>query len=564
MKLVSEKIKSIILPLKFVLALTLIISCSSEEESFPEEQADLNFQISFNNISESNRQSMVKLPDCSAALPSYAEVVLIGPENVGSVASPEQIDFSSDTETASLSLSPGTYQLEYFAVYDEADNMIWFAPNASDFTDFVASPLPSSVEVNTYNTSSLPVQVVCYDNRVLIDPDAITAEEYVSDLGVGFDVTWSEFGRYMDLYQEQVVIDFADAGFTNVRIRMNEENPDATFMANLKAQVDHCLAHGIKPILAYQGFYLEESATSPEDAREHLSNWWRNMAEFFQGYPPELAFNVLVEISGNYKKDPETMNFVYEGVYEAIRETNPSRNIIFPPVNISNPDWLSELEIPGGDDPYTMAEWHFYAAGPDPTPGHRKYWNDGTTLEERENITAPIETAVAWMNETGYVSWVGAWMAGNYNKGNDYTVEEQVGIASFVSRTLNSYDIPYSLNAGNKYYDYENLEWFNRTTDAAGIPVRDAILDPDKASIYAGIDYTGDSARLDVGTYNSDDLSSLGMLSNITSVMVPFDYEVIVYDGDNQTGTSQILDITTRDLSGFDVRSMEVIYLNSY
>jgi len=219
-------------------------------------------------------------------------------------------------------------------------------------------------------------------------------------------------------------------------------------------------------------------------------------------------------------------------------------------------------EVPPGSDPNVMAEWHFYAAGPRKDPSNKKYWLDGSTAQERQNILDPINTAVQWMNETGYVTWVGAWMVGNYNKGNDYTVEEQVGFASYMSRQLNAVDIPFAVNAGNKYY--ENYEWFNRTTDAAGIPVRDALLDSEKAVVYAVVDYGGVSASLAEGTYSSSDLTSNGMFENIHSVMVPFDYEVTVYDGDNQTGSSQVLDITTRDLSGFTVRSMEVNYLNSY
>ena len=562
MKFRSEKLKHLLLKLNIALLLLAIVSCTSEEENLPDTNTSLNFQIELTS-SNLNRQSTADLPDCSENAPAYAEVVLTGAENVGSIANPQRVDFASDSETENLDLAPGNYQLVHFSVYDENNTQIWIAPTDSEFSEFVSNPLPNSVNVTSYEQSSLTVQVVCYENRTLIDPDAITAAEYVSELGVGFDVTWSEFNKYMELYSSQVPQDFADAGFTNVRIRMNEENPDAQFITDLRNQISQSIDNGIYPIIAYQGHYLEETATSDEDAREHLVNWWGNMANQLKDFGPELGFNVLVEISGRYKEDYTAMNSFYEDVYDTIRSTNPTRNIIFPPVSISNPEYLQFLEIPGGDDPYVMAEWHLYAAGPKKSQS-KKYWVDGSTAEERENVTGPIETAVQWMNETGHVSWVGAWMAGNYNKENEYSVEEQVDFASFMTRTLEKYNIPHSVNAGNKYYDYETNTWLNRTTDVAGIPVRDAILDPDQAAVYAGADYTGDSARLAVGTYNSSDLSSLGMLNNITSVMVPFDYEVTVYDGDNLTGNSQVLDITTRDLGSYNVRSMEVVYLNSY
>ena len=86
----------------------------------------------------------------------------------------------------------------------------------------------------------------------------IEAATYISSLGKGFDVTWSEFKKYSDAFKEEVVSDFAQAGFTNVRIRMNLEKPtlNATFMANLKRQVSYCIKYGISPIIAYQGFLL--------------------------------------------------------------------------------------------------------------------------------------------------------------------------------------------------------------------------------------------------------------------------------------------------------------------
>ena len=54
----------------------------------------------------------------------------------------------------------------------------------------------------------------------------ITPAQYVNELGKGFDVTWSEFNKYMERYTPSVPQHFAAAGFTNVRIRMNEQNPD--------------------------------------------------------------------------------------------------------------------------------------------------------------------------------------------------------------------------------------------------------------------------------------------------------------------------------------------------
>ena len=50
---------------------------------------------------------------------------------------------------------------------------------------------------------------------------SITPADYVANLGIGFDVTFAEFRKYIKAYTPQVPEAFANAGFTNVRIRMN-------------------------------------------------------------------------------------------------------------------------------------------------------------------------------------------------------------------------------------------------------------------------------------------------------------------------------------------------------
>lgn len=52
-------------------------------------------------------------------------------------------------------------------------------------------------------------------------------------IGKGFDVNWSEFPKYMKLYNSDVPTFFEDQGFKNVRIRMQETNPDQIFMDRL-------------------------------------------------------------------------------------------------------------------------------------------------------------------------------------------------------------------------------------------------------------------------------------------------------------------------------------------
>lgn len=148
---------------------------------------------------------------------------------------------------------------------------------------------------------------------------------------------------------------------------------------------------------------------------------------------------------------------MYERVVAAIRETNPDRIVMISPRLRSDPDYLHELEIPSGHHGYLMAEWHFYAAGPSKS-NPKKQWTTGTE-QEKQLILDKIRTACEWQRTTGIPTWVGAWMPGNYNDGDAYTVEEQCAFASFVVSSLEQAGIPFAVNSDTKFYDRENGEW---------------------------------------------------------------------------------------------------------
>ncbi len=410
-----------------------------------------------------------------------------------------------------------------------------------------------------------PIEIV---DPVVITPTNVfpsdtTAVEYVNYLGKGFDVTFSEFPKYIQLYDEKIIKDMKKAGFTSCRIRIGEGAPDATFFNNLKKQIRDCNKYGIFPIIAYQGAYIEDIAMTDKEARDHLVLWWKNMATQLKDFPNSVSFNILIEISGTYKTNYTSINSFYADVHTAIRTISPKRIVIFPPVNISDPDYLSNLKIPGSVDSFTMAEWHFYAAGPTKKIDNKKYWLNGTTLEERENILEPIRTAVAWMKKTGYKSWVGAWMAGNYNKENEYTIPEQVAFASFMTRALDKEKIPFCINADNKFYDFEKQEWYNIYADGGGIPVRDVIIHPYSVFLYESPYYIGTCKILEEGKYNEQQINALG-LAKIGSLMVPFDFEVKLYPEKDFGGNPFILKNTTEDISDKKIKSVEVKFLRSY
>ena len=80
----------------------------------------------------------------------------------------------------------------------------------------------------------------------------------------------------------------------------------------------------------------------------------------------------------------------------------------------------------------------------------------------QDKIDAPLR----WQEKTGVLTWVGTWMSGNYNGGNDYSVTEQAVFASFMAEALTKAGIPFAINADSHFFDRENGGFYS--VNAAG------------------------------------------------------------------------------------------------
>ncbi len=284
----------------------------------------------------------------------------------------------------------------------------------------------------------------------------IAPQLYQSLLGRGMDVDWCKTDQGMAAYNSKAVADFKAAGVSHVRIRVKED-ADEALLDLLERQVGDCLAAGVIPVIAYQADALKNDP-SDKNLRQ-VENWWRRVAERFRDASYLLSFDLIIEVTDQLNKQPERLNEIYETLVSAVRETNPQRILIISPRCRSDASYLKDLAVPSQANGYLMAEWHFYAAGPSKTNA-RKLWTTGTA-EERRLVTDKVALALAWQAETGIPTWVGAWMAGNYNDGNEYTVPEQMTFAAFLAETLADAGIPFAVNADTHFYDREKNRWID-------------------------------------------------------------------------------------------------------
>ena len=278
--------------------------------------------------------------------------------------------------------------------------------------------------------------------------------DYQKQLGKGLDVDWSKTKEGKETYNSGIVGDFKANGINNVRIRIKDDVSDP-LLKQLDKQVQDCINNNIIPIIAYQA---DDFKNAPTDKNlNKVVDWWTKVSEHYKSYSNLLSFDLIIEVTDELNKKPDTLNEAYEKIVSAIRVSNPSRIIMISPVVRSSPENLSKLKIPSASNGYLMAEWHFYAAGPSKA-GKEKLWTSGTE-EEKKIITDKIKCAVDWQKANNIPTWVGAWMPGDYNDGNHYTVEEQVKFAQFMTKSLSDAKIPFDVNSDTKFYDRENGKW---------------------------------------------------------------------------------------------------------
>ena len=253
--------------------------------------------------------------------------------------------------------------------------------------------------------------------------------QYQGILGVGVDVDWANNNQGMLYYNEQAVRDFKLRGVSHVRLRMRNEIT-AGLLNHIDRIVQDCLKNDIIPVIAFQADTLKAYPFRP-GVIDNAVNWWKEMAEKMQNYDTRLSFDLMVECADSLNNYPARLNEYFERAVTEIRKTNPKRIIMISPRKLSSPDYLADLQIPSQHNNYLMVEWHFYAAGPSKTNA-TKLWTTGTPAE-KQLITDKINTAYNWQKSHKIPIWVGAWMAGNYNDGDEYTVAEQIDFANFMS-----------------------------------------------------------------------------------------------------------------------------------
>ncbi|MCB4782640.1 MAG: glycoside hydrolase family 5 protein [Sulfurovum sp.] len=325
-------------------------------------------------------------------------------------------------------------------------------------------------------SSNTKVQSVPQNSRNPMSPVV-----YQSRLKTGIDVDWVKTNSGRIAIQKShddginVPAIFKERGFGHVRIRLSENILDnstditgKTLMQELIDVVDDCVEAGLMPIIAYQAKDFKLNPTD-DNTLSDVIEWWATVAERFKNYPYIVAYDLIIETTEEIKNHNDRLNLLYQEATQRIHQIDAERIVIVAPNNISSAYKLKDLVVPQPYD-YMMVEWHFYAAGPSRT-NPKKLWTTGTEAE-KEIISNIITTAKKWSDDNAIPVWVGAWRANRYTKnstetlydgapgGGEYNVTEQVEIADYISKALQSQNIPYAVNSDTKFFNRDTNEWY--------------------------------------------------------------------------------------------------------
>jgi len=194
---------------------------------------------------------------------------------------------------------------------------------------------------------------------------------------------------------------FHDAGFGNCRIpvcwgnHMLLEEPwtiKPAFLRRVQELVDASLSHGlVTTITAHHEWWIDTEANTQQkqsdwmyQALPRFESMWKQIATHFRHHRQLLLFSILNEPCF---LSVASLNELHRVALIAIRETNPTRVVMFSGLDFANPRWLLDnpkaILIPR--DPQLMLEIHMTEphgfAGASPS---QEAWG---TVADRERVT---------------------------------------------------------------------------------------------------------------------------------------------------------------------------------
>lgn len=267
-----------------------------------------------------------------------------------------------------------------------------------------------------------------------------------------------------------------EAGFHSVRIPIRwsahaaEKEPytiDPRFFERVDWAINQALSQGLLVVINIHHF--GELMASPQGQRERFLALWKQIAEHYQNYPPELLFELLNEPSEQLTA--AIWNELLRDALRVIRASNPNRNVIVGPVQWNNIHALPSLKLPP-EDRHLIVTVHYYEPfqfthqGAEWVAGARAWlgttWQ-GTEAEKRA-IEADFDLAAAWAKREGRPLYLGEF--GAYSTAD---MDSRARWTGFVARQAEARGMSWAyweFGAGFGVYDRSRGDWHKPLLEA--------------------------------------------------------------------------------------------------
>jgi len=155
------------------------------------------------------------------------------------------------------------------------------------------------------------------------------------------------------------------AGFNNVRIPVRwsahaaQEAPytiEPQFLARVDWAVREALKNRLVPVVNMHNY--DELCKDPDGNRGRFVALWRQIAEHFRSFPPELILELFNEPNG--KLDAAHWNPLLAETLDEVRQSNPAREVIIGPTSWNSINDLDRLQLPDSDR-HLIVTVHYYS-----------------------------------------------------------------------------------------------------------------------------------------------------------------------------------------------------------
>jgi hypothetical protein len=200
--------------------------------------------------------------------------------------------------------------------------------------------------------------------------------------------------------QEYYFDDYVEAGFQTVRIPVRWDqhtgtalpySVDEAWMDRVEQVVDWGLSRNLIVIVnAHHEDWLKQDFSAENQAR--FDSIWTQVAARFADKSERLFMEIINEPQGLSRVEVDQLN---ARILSIIRETNPTRIVIFAGAGWSNAPDLFAAAIP--DDDYLMAYYHSYDPWDFAGLANRR-WG---TAQDRADLQSRVQSVADWSSASG-------------------------------------------------------------------------------------------------------------------------------------------------------------------